>query len=109
MTNKREARPPQTYRDFIAEHPKIAAAYQALGQAVRDSGPLSEREVALAKLALAVGARMEGGVHAHVRKALAAGVERAAIEQVVLLAIPTLGFPSTMAAFTWIQDALDDE
>lgn len=102
-------RPPAHYREFVQDHPDIAAAYQELGKAVRAAGPLSEREVALVKLALSIGAGLEGGTHAHVRKALASGVERDSVEQVALLAIPTLGFPATMAAYSWVRDASDKE
>lgn len=109
MSKPEDAKPPKHYRSFVDEHPKIAEAYQALGKAVREAGPLSAREVMLVKLALAVGAQHEGATHAHVRKARAGGVEKEAIEHAVLLAVPTIGFPSTMAAYTWIQDALDSE
>jgi alkylhydroperoxidase/carboxymuconolactone decarboxylase family protein YurZ len=56
------------------------------------------------KLALAVGARLEGGVHAQVRKALEAGVTPAELHHVALLAMPTIGFPASMAALSWIDD-----
>lgn len=98
---------PATYRAFVAAHPEVAKAYQALGTAVRNAGPLSEREVALVKLALSVGARLEGAAHSHVRKALAAGVEPEALRQIPALAIPTLGFPSSVAAHTWIDEELE--
>lgn len=101
-----QATPPKFYARFMEDHPAVAKAYGELGKAVRSDGPLTEREVALVKLGLAVGARMEGAVHAHVRKATAAGVEPKAIQQAVVLAIPTIGFPSTMAAYSWVQDAL---
>jgi alkylhydroperoxidase/carboxymuconolactone decarboxylase family protein YurZ len=61
------------------------------------------------KLALSIGAGLEGGTHAHVRKALASEIETGAVEQVALLAIPTLGFPRAMAAYTWVRDASGDE
>ena len=104
MPKKKTAVPPTMFKDFVADHPTIAGAYEALGKAVRAAGPLTEREVALVKLAISVGARLEGGVHAHVRKALAAGIDRKAIEQVALLAIPTIGWPPAMAAYTWVED-----
>ena len=100
-------RPPKFFRQFVQEQPEVAKAYEALGEAVRQ-GPLSEREVALVKLALSLGARLEGGAHAHARKALAAGVEPAALEQVALLAIPTLGFPCAMAGRAWIRETIEE-
>ena len=95
--------PPKPYQEFVRSHPEIAAAYEQLGAAVR-KGPLTEREIGLVKLALSVGARMEGPTHAHTRKALVAGIEDQALEQVALLGCPTLGFPHMMAGLSWIRD-----
>jgi len=53
-----------------------------------------------------LGALREGAVHANVRKALAAGISREEIEQVIALAGGTLGLPATVAVFSWVQDAL---
>jgi alkylhydroperoxidase/carboxymuconolactone decarboxylase family protein YurZ len=107
MTKADDATPSNHYERFRDAYPAIADAHAAVGQAVREAGPLDDREVALVKLALAVGAQMEGGVHAHTRRAAAAGIERKAIEQVALLAAPTIGFPNSMAAYSWVRDTLD--
>ena len=56
------------------------------------------------KLGLAIGAMREGSVHASVRKAKALGVSREEIDQVLRLAAGTLGMPSVVAAFSWIED-----
>ncbi|MEK6650850.1 MAG: carboxymuconolactone decarboxylase family protein, partial [Bacteroidota bacterium] len=52
--------------------------------------------------------RLEGGAHAHVPKALEVGVSPADLRHVALLAIPTIGFPASMAAMSWIDDVLTD-
>jgi alkylhydroperoxidase/carboxymuconolactone decarboxylase family protein YurZ len=83
------------------------AAYEKLGEAVSSSGPLTERERALVKIGFSTGARLEGGLHSHVRKALEAGVEPDAIRHAVRLALPTLGLPSTMMALKWVEDVLE--
>ena len=101
-------KPPKFFNDFVKEQPEVAKAYESLGKAVR-GGPLTEREVALVKLAMSLGARLEGGAHAHARKALAAGVEPEALEHVALLAIPTLGFPAAMAGRAWVRDVVEDD
>lgn len=98
---------PATAGDIAARHPDVWSAYSALGAAVAAAGPLNERERRLVKLALALGADSEGAVHSHVRRALAEGIDSASLEQVALLAIPTLGFPRTAAAVTWIRDCTD--
>jgi len=97
-------RGPEPFRSFTKKYPAIAAAYDAMGEAVRDAGPLREREVALVKLALSVGSRLEGATHAHCRRALALGIEPDALRHVAILSSPTLGFPSMMAAYNWIDE-----
>ena len=103
----RQPEPPQAFREFALKYPAVVAAYERLGEQVRAAGPLTPREVALVKLGISIGARMEGATHAHARKALAAGIEAAAVEHVALLACPTIGFPNMMTARGWIRDAVD--
>lgn len=100
----RVVRPPKPFREFARMHPAVAEAYERLGEAVRAAGPLSAREVALVKLAISIGARMEGAAHAHARKALAQGVEAAALAHVAILSSPTIGFPAMMMALGWVRD-----
>jgi len=98
---------PKSYQKLKAEHRAVVEAYERMGEACAEAGPLSERERALVKIGISTGARLEGGLHSHVRKALEAGVEPEAIHHAVLLALPTLGLPSMMAALTWIKDVLE--
>ena len=100
---------PESYRIFREEYADIWQAYDQLGAAVHAGGPLDERTRALVKLGLAIGTQQEGAVHSHVRKSLAAGAGPAEIRHVALLAIPTMGFPATMAALTWLDDILSSE
>lgn len=95
---------PSTAGEIADEFPDVWSAFSALGEAAAEAGPLSERERRLVKLALAIGAASEGAVHSHVRRAETDGINTAAIEQIALLAIPTLGFPRAAAAFSWIRD-----
>jgi alkylhydroperoxidase/carboxymuconolactone decarboxylase family protein YurZ len=95
---------PKRYTDFTSQNPEIARAHAALGNAVHAAGPLDERERALVKLGIAIGARGEGAVHAQTRKALEAGLSPDELRHVALLALPTLGFPSAMAALSWVED-----
>jgi alkylhydroperoxidase/carboxymuconolactone decarboxylase family protein YurZ len=53
-----------------------------------------------------VGARHEGAVHSHTRKALEAGCRPAEIRHAVLLSVTTMGFPNMMAALSWVDDVL---
>ena len=98
---------PGAYATFQASFPEVYAAYEQLGSAVHAQGPLDDATRSLIKLALAIGVGSEGAVHSHTRKCLQAGHGAAAIRQVVLLAIPTTGFPAAMAALSWVNDILD--
>jgi alkylhydroperoxidase/carboxymuconolactone decarboxylase family protein YurZ len=100
------ARLPDHYESFKKRHGAVVEAHQALSARCHEAGPLTERERRLAKLAVAVGSRHEGAVHAQVRQALEAKIEPDAIRHVAILAIPTLGFPAAMAALSWIEDLL---
>lgn len=97
---------PQAHNQFMAEFPAMAEAYEQLGSAAHQSGPLDGKTRQLVKLALAIGARHEGAVHAHTRLAMEAGVSNEAIKQVVALAATTLGMPNAVAAYTWVNDVL---
>ena len=90
--------------DLVEEYPEVWAAYSALGKATAESGPLTQRERRLVKLALSIGAGSEGGVHSHTRRARSEGIEPNAILQVAMLAIGPLGLPRAVAAKTWIED-----
>jgi alkylhydroperoxidase/carboxymuconolactone decarboxylase family protein YurZ len=98
---------PQRFEKFLKSYPSVAVAYENLGGAVHESGPLDEKTRVLVKLALSIGARMEGAVHAQVRKAVKLKIKKEEIRQVALMAIPTIGFPSSMAAMSWVDDILD--
>jgi len=98
---------PQRYLNFQKAYPEVFQAYDALGKAVGSSGPLSNKEMALIKLAIASGARLEGAVHSHCRRALDAGCSAEEIRQTVLLTTTTIGFPSMMACLSWVDDIID--
>ena len=98
-------KPPATHHAFTDTFPEVARAWETIGAAGK-VGPLDEKTCRLVKLALAMGAQQEGAVHASVRKGLAMGITREELEQVVVLAAGTLGFPQTVAAYTWIKDLL---
>ncbi len=100
---------PKRYESFSRKYRDIAKAYEELGAACHAAGPLDEKTRALVKLAISIGARLEGAAHSHVRKALDARASADELYQVALLAVPTIGFPPSMAAMTWIEDILKPE
>ncbi len=97
---------PKIYRDIREAYPEVATAYDALGNASHNAGPLSEHERRLVKLALAIGSGHEGAVHSHTRQALEAGLSPEALRQVAVLAVTTLGFPAMVRAMSWIDDVI---
>jgi 4-carboxymuconolactone decarboxylase len=98
---------PAHYVRFQKRYPQVFEAYDALGKASADAGPLDTRLRALVKLGIAVGAEKEGAVHSHTRRALEAGCSPDEIRHVALLSITTLGFPSMMKTLSWVGDILD--
>lgn len=100
---------PKRFQKFIEDYPEVAKAYEQLGDAVHQAGPLDEKTRALIKLAISTGARLEGAVHSHARKALKAGCTAEEMRQVALLSLPTIGLPSMMAALSWIDDILENK
>jgi alkylhydroperoxidase/carboxymuconolactone decarboxylase family protein YurZ len=97
--------PPATYQEFVARYPKLGEAWDLVAEAGKE-GPLDEKTARLVKLGIAVGAMRQGAVHSGVRKALSMGISSEEIGQVVSLAAGTLGFPSCVAIFSWVNDIL---
>ena len=98
--------PPESYVEFSQHFPKLADAWRLISDASQ-VGSLSERELRLVKLGVALGAMREGAVHSNVRKGLSQGLARSDIEQAIAAAAGTIGMPATVAVFTWVRDILD--
>ncbi len=97
---------PKPYQVFRREHPRIYAAYEALGAAVAESGPLEAKTRELIKLGMAAANRSQSAVESHTHRAVDAGATPDEIEHAIALGINTLGFSTMMAALTWARDAL---
>ena len=102
-------KPPKRFRKFTEDFPAVAEAYEQVGKAVHAAGPLDDKTRALIKLGISVGARLEGAVHSHVRKALEIGVTPDELRHAALLALPTIGLPSMMAGMSWIDETIKAE
>ena len=101
-----DVKPPNTVQHFQETYGDVWKAFSALADKCHEAGPLDERNRRALKLGLAIGAGLEGGVHSAVRHALASGFTPDEVRHAAILAISTIGFPSSMRAFTWIQDCL---
>jgi alkylhydroperoxidase/carboxymuconolactone decarboxylase family protein YurZ len=95
---------PSTAGQIAKEKPELWRAFQALGRATGEAGPLSEREQRLVNLALAIGGDSEGATHSHARRGLADGLSGDDLEHVAFLAITTLGWPQAIRGLTWVRD-----
>lgn len=100
---------PDFLQGVIQEYPDVWTAYQALGEACGNAGPMEPKTVRLVKLALAIGAKSEGAVHSHTRRALQEGITPTELQQVALLAVTSIGWSSSMAALSWIQDVVNKQ
>lgn len=100
---------PQPYLTFKQERPELVEAYERLGRLCSESGPLDAKTVALVKLAVSMGAGLEGAAHSHIRKAMEAGWTREELLHAAVLCTPTIGFPSMMRARKWVLDVAGDK
>ena len=92
---------PGTYKRFIEKFPELGAAHESVAKAVERAGPLDEKQCALIKIGICVGAGLDSALRSHVRRALQHGASTEEIEQAVLLGMNTVGFPKTVAAWSW--------
>ncbi|MFN5850319.1 MAG: carboxymuconolactone decarboxylase family protein, partial [Pirellulaceae bacterium] len=74
-----------------------------MGQAAEACGPLDAKSLALVKIGMAVGAGLESAVRSHVRRAGEMGIAQEEITQAIFQGMTTLGFPRTMAAWSWAK------
>jgi alkylhydroperoxidase/carboxymuconolactone decarboxylase family protein YurZ len=97
---------PDVLAEFAGEYPLVWSAYNRLGNASAEAGPLDEKTQRLVKLAIAIGAQRQGAVHSHTRRGLAAGCTPEELVHVGVLAITTIGWPGAFAAICWIKNII---
>lgn len=98
---------PETFREFVERFPRISEAHEAIAKVVDESGPLDRKSCELIKLGLSIGAGLETATRSHTRRALEAGASQAEVEQAILLAVNTCGFPRTVAAWRWTRNDME--
>lgn len=98
---------PEVYKDFKKKFPKVAAAYDDLGDSCNKQGPLDKKCQRLIKLGIAIGINSEGGVRSHARRALEEGISAKEIRHAVLMATTTAGFPTMIAAMKWVDEVIN--
>jgi 4-carboxymuconolactone decarboxylase len=98
---------PKTFKDFVGKFPALGEAHEKIARAVESYGPLDQKTRELVKIGLAVGGGLETATRSHVRRAMEAGASEAEIEQAVLLAYNTCGFPRTVMAWQWARQQIE--
>jgi AhpD family alkylhydroperoxidase len=100
---------PAVLEEFAAQYPQVWDAYNRLGGAAGDAGPLDEKTQRLIKLAIAIGGQRQGAVNSHTRRALAAGCTPQELMHTGILAITTLGWPAAFAAICWMKETMEKQ
>ncbi len=104
QVQQRPGKLPGTFMAFVAKYPELGRAHEQIARAVETAGPLGKKELALAKIGIALGAGLESALKSHVRRARQAGATEEEVEQVILLGMNTVGFPKTVAAWSWARE-----
>lgn len=97
---------PKNYVKIQKKFPALMRAHEEAGRLSKEAGPIDAKTGNLIQLAACVALRSEGGVHSHARRALEAGASKAEIYHAIALLINTVGFPTTAAAFSWVNDII---
>jgi alkylhydroperoxidase/carboxymuconolactone decarboxylase family protein YurZ len=100
---KTKSKAPAVHQEFVRRFPRLGRAWDLVNEEGHE-GPLDAKTQRLLKLAIAIGAMREGAVHSGVRKARDAGASLGEMEQVVALAATTIGFPASVAVWTWVRE-----
>lgn len=97
----------ENYQWLLEKFSTVMAKQQDLGKAIREAGPIDEKNSQLIQLAAAAAVRAEGSVHSHVKRALAAGATPEEIYHAIILLTSTIGFPAVAAALSWVKDIIE--
>ena len=97
---------PGTYKEFVARFPALGKAHEEIAKAVESAGKLDRKSCELIKIGISIGAGLETATKSHVRRALQHGATEAEVEQTVLLAYNTVGFPRMVMAWQWARQQI---
>ena len=107
MTNNDPKKLPDTYKELVRKYPALAGAHEQMAKAIESIGALDEKTCTLIKIGVSVGAGLESALRSHVRRATKAGATPQEIEQAIFQGMNTVGFPRTVAAWSWAQVQFD--
>ena len=97
---------PGTYKEFVARFSELGKAHEDIAKAVERYGPLDRKACELIKIGISIGAGLETATRSHVRRAMQHGATEAEIEQAVLLAYNTVGFPRMVMGWQWARQQM---
>jgi alkylhydroperoxidase/carboxymuconolactone decarboxylase family protein YurZ len=98
---------PGTFRRFAQRFPRLVQSHEQVAHAIDAEGHLDAKTSALIKIGICVGGGLESALRSHVRRATEAGASEAEIEQAIVLAMNTVGFPRTVAAWSWAHEQFE--
>lgn len=101
------SRLPGTFKAFVTRYPELGRAHEGVARAVEEVGPLDAKTLALIKIGICIGAGLESALRSHVRRAMQQGASAVEVEQAILLGMNTVGFPRTVAAWSWAQEQFE--
>ncbi len=105
--SEKSSKLPGTFKRFAARFPELVENHERTAKAIDAEGHLDERTSALIKIGISLGAGLESALRSHVRRAAEAGATVAQIEQAIALGMNTIGFPRTVAAWSWAHEQFD--
>jgi len=100
---------PKPYTDFVEHFPELAKTFEQLGVQCKQAGPLDQRSSHLVKMGMAVATVSRGGVKSQARRALEDGFSVEELRHAAVLALPSIGFPSVIAALGWINEVAGEK
>ena len=107
MSEPTDEKLPGTFKRFVNKYPDLGRAHEQVGKTVERVGPMDAKMCALVKIGICIGAGLESAMRSHVRRALQHGATVEEIEQACLLAMNTVGFPRTVAAWSWAHQQIE--
>lgn len=100
--------PAKQYLKITERYPNYMGAVESLGKTAKKEGPIDEKTAHLVQIAAATAIRSEGAVHSHARRAIDAGAQADEIYHAIILLTSTIGFPTVVAALSWVDDVFED-
>jgi AhpD family alkylhydroperoxidase len=98
----------KNYQWMLQKFNTVMERHQDLGKAVREAGPIDEKNSQLIQLGAAAAIRAEGSVHSHTKRAMKAGASAEEIYHAIILLTSTIGFPAVAAALSWVKDVIEE-